>query len=340
MVEQRRSERAAGTLERRGPAVLAFGGNALLPDPFQPEEQEERARELARAVLFLLQRAQGLVLVHGNGPQVGMILLRVEATRGRLPAEPLDMLVAETQGSVGYLLSRALRNALHDIGSKQAVSSLLTQVVVDPADPAFADPSKPVGPAYTEEVARELRSEKGWAMVEEAKRGWRRVVPSPRPLRVVEMSSIVAAARAGRVVIAGGGGGIPVREDRGRLEGVEAVVDKDRTSSLIARSIEAEFFVLLTGVPHISRGFGTPDEAPIHELSVADAREMISAGVFPRGSMRPKVESACDYVEASQRPALITDSASLEAAFEREEGTWIVPEPGAQKPSGLGAGNA
>lgn len=309
-----------------GPAVLAFGGNALLPDPFHPEEQEGRARELSRVVLQLLEHSPGVVLVHGNGPQVGMILLRVEETRDRLPAEPLDMLVAETQGSVGYLLSRALHNALVRQGSSLEVTPILTQVTVDAGDPAFADPSKPIGPHYSGRTARKLRDQKGWTMVEEKKRGWRRVVPSPRPLRVVEMKAIAEAARDGRVVIAGGGGGVPVCETlRGTLAGVEAVIDKDRTAALLAIALRAEKFVILTGVPHVLRDFGKPTERRLAEVTVDEARQLLAAGEFPPGSMGPKIESVCDYVEATGRPALITDMQNLTPSLEKREGTWVVP---------------
>ncbi len=308
-----------------GPAVLAFGGNALLPDPFRPEEQEQRADQLAQAVLMLLQRSSGLVLVHGNGPQVGMILLRVEETRERLPAEPLDMLVAETQGSVGYLLSRALRNALRKHSSHIEVASLLTQVVVDPADRAFAQPTKPVGPFYAAKTAEFLSTKRGWDMVEEQGRGWRRVVPSPAPRRVVELEVIRQAVRFGGVVIAGGGGGVPVSEGEDGFDGVEAVVDKDRTAALIAKELHASSLVILTGVSHVSRAFGTPSAERIARVSSARARELIEAGEFPRGSMRPKMEAACDYVEARKQPAVITDMGHLRAALVGDDGTWIVP---------------
>ncbi len=309
------------------PYVLAFGGNALLPDPFHPEEQEERARELAQAVLLLLERSPGLVLVPGNGPQVGMILLRVEATRGRLPVETLDVLVAETQGSIGVLLARVLQNALRAHGSKVPVLAVLTQVVVDPADPAFDSPTKPVGPAYDPVEAARLQSEFGWAMDEAAENLWRRVVPSPRPLEVVELPSIAAAARAGHIVIAGGGGGVPVRRAQdGSLSGVEAVIDKDRTSELIATHLDAPGLVVLTGVSQISTGFGTPAERALDHVSVERARELLETGEFPRGSMGPKVEAVCSFVEKTGRTALVTDAEHLGQALERRAGTRFLAE--------------
>ncbi len=306
-------------------AVLAFGGNALLPDPFHPEEQEERAAELASAVLLLLEKHHGIVLVHGNGPQVGMILLRVEATRDRYPSEPLDVLVAETQGSVGILLSRALHNALRGQGSDVEVTSILTQVVVDPQDPAFSRPDKPVGPSYPALEARYLRDERGWTMVEDRSGRWRRVVPSPRPEQVIEFKAIRAAAQAGQVVIAGGGGGVPVCRTGTGLAGVEAVIDKDRTSAHLACQIEAQSYILLTGMPHVLRGFGTPRAEILERLSVKGARKLADEGEFPPGSMGPKIEAACSYVEKTGHKALITDAASLGAALAGEAGTWIVP---------------
>lgn len=307
------------------PVVLAFGGNVLAPDPAETDEQEARAAEMAEALLRLLPDDAGMVLVHGNGPQVGMILLRVEATRDQLPSEPLDVMVAETQGSIGYLLSRSLRNAVAERRAPVEVATVMTQVVVDPEDPAFAEPSKPIGPFYPDEQEQVLR-EKGWDIVRVPSKGWRRVVPSPLPRQVVELHSVADAVRHGHVVIAGGGGGVPVvRDAAGRLRGVEAVIDKDRTAALLAVSLEAGAFVILTGVPHVSRAFGTPEEEPLHRLDVATSRRLLEAGEFPPGSMGPKVEAAIEYAATVGRPALITDVTHLEAALDGTEGTRIEP---------------
>lgn len=306
--------------------VIAFGGNALLPDPFQPEEQEERAAGLAEALALLAPRDAGLVLVHGNGPQVGMILLRVEATRHELPAEPLDVLVAETQGSVGLLLCRALSSAFAHRKRRWGVSAVLTQVVVDGEDPKLLRPDKPVGPFYDAERAARLRDEQGWELVEQVGRGWRRVVASPAPLEVVEVEAIRHAARPGQIVVAGGGGGVPVlREADGSLRPIEGVVDKDRTACLMARQLDAGSFVILTGVPCVVRGFGGPHPEPLHQLDRARARALLEAGEFPPGSMGPKIEAALDYVEATGRAALITDTESLSDALQGRTGTWIRP---------------
>jgi carbamate kinase len=306
------------------PLVVAFGGNALLPDPDDPAEAEHRAREFAEALLLLLPDHAGLVLVHGNGPQVGAILLRVEATRDRIPPETLDVLVAETQGSIGYLLERALREALTAAGRHIEVATIGTQIVVDPSDPAMQEPSKPIGPFYSPEEGLELAQQHGWDVVEIPDRGVRRVVPSPRPLEVIEIHTIADAARHGHLVIAGGGGGIAVRrDDAGTLHGVEAVIDKDRTAGLLASSLRAGGLVILTAVPHVSTGFGSPDERPIHEMTADRADRLMAEGEFPPGSMGPKVEAAAAYAREMRRPALITSVEALPAALAGTDGTWI-----------------
>jgi carbamate kinase len=278
------------------------------------------ARSFAQAVSRLLPAREGMVLVHGNGPQVGMILLRIEATKQRLPPESLDVLVAETQGSIGYLLCRALRNR---IGGRE-IAAVLTQVLVDAKDPGFANPSKPVGPFYSEDEARELRGKQGWRMAEAPGRGWRRVVASPRPLAIVELHTIADAVGHGHLVIAGGGGGIPVvRTGENFLQGVEAVIDKDLTAALLAILLGAERFVILTDVSHVSTGFSTISEKRIARMNLAQARRHLAGGEFGAGSMEPKVEAAVAYVEDTGRPALITNAERLEEALRGRAGTWI-----------------
>lgn len=318
-------QRGASPPAEGGPPVVAFGGNALLPDARHPDAAAAQAGAFAEAMLTLLSDDSGLVLVHGNGPQVGALLLQNEAGRNEVPANELDVLVAETQGSIGYLLSRSLHNALRDREKAIEVVTVVTQVVVDPADPAMANPTKPVGPFYPETDRADLVAERGWQMVSVAGKGIRRVVPSPPPIDVIEIDAISAAAAAGRLVVAGGGGGIPVaRADGGELVGVEAVIDKDRTAALVAIRLDARSFIILTEVPHASVGFGTSDEAPILEMSIDRAQELLDQGEFPPGSMGPKVESAIAYARATGRPALITNVESLADALEGRNGTRVV----------------
>ena len=303
--------------------MVAFGGNALLPDPLDPSSQESRARALAGALRLLNPSDEGLVLVHGNGPQVGMILLRIEATRDRIPPDPLDVLVAETQGSIGYLLARTVRSSSGP--ASQEVAAIMTQVLVDGSDPAFTHPAKPVGPFYDKKEALRLREAHGWHLAS-GPRGWRRTVPSPRPLRVVEMQTIREAAVHGHMVIAGGGGGIPVIRGRGgELLGVEAVVDKDLTASLLAVALEAQRLAIITGVDAVYRGFGGLAPEPIPHLHLNEARKLIDSGELPPGSMGPKVEAAISFVEATGKKALITDVEHLEEALHHRAGTWVLP---------------
>ena len=309
-----------------GPPVVAFGGNALLPDARDPGAAAAQAEGFAEAMLILLPDDSGVVLVHGNGPQVGALLLKNEAARSEVPASPLDVLVAETQGSIGYLLSRSLHNALAARGRLVEVATIVTQVVVDPDDPAMAMPTKPVGPFYAEEDRDDLRAERGWEMVTVPGKGVRRVVPSPPPIDVVEIEAVAGAAADGRLVIAGGGGGIPVaRSDDGELVGVEAVIDKDRTAALIAIKLNARGFIILTEVDHASLHFGTPEESPILEMSIDRAEELLAAAEFPPGSMGPKIESCIAYATATRRPALVTSVAALGDALQGRDGTRVVP---------------
>jgi carbamate kinase len=313
---------AAGPATRlTRPAVLAFGGNALLPDPQNPSAQDETAQAFAEGLNLLLPKDAGMAIVHGNGPQVGMIMLRIEATRDRIPPESLDVLVAETQGSMGYLLSKALRSSFLE----REVSAVLTQVTVDPEDPGFKDPSKPIGPFYSAEEAEGLKLERGWKMAEIPGKGWRRTVASPMPKEIVEIHTIADAVSHGHVIIAGGGGGIPVLRKGKLLRGAEAVIDKDFTASLLAVALQAGRFVILTDVPHVSLGFGTASEQPVHSMHADEAKGLLDRGEFPPGSMGPKVEASLHYARSTGCKALITDLDHLAAALKGQEGTWVYP---------------
>jgi carbamate kinase len=234
---------------------------------------------------------------------------------------PLDELVAETQGSIGYLLARELRNARPDI----EVSTVVTQVVVDPGHPAMLDPTKPVGPFYDHATGTDLATERGWDLVEVPERGVRRVVASPPPEDVIELGAIADACAAGRIVVAGGGGGIPVARVGRRLAGVEAVIDKDRTASLLARRLGARGLLILTDAGHAAMAWGTPDQERIPRMEVGRARALLDAGEFPPGSMGPKVEACADFVEATGRTAMITSVAALPAALDGGDGTLVTP---------------
>lgn len=309
--------------------VVAFGGNALIKPGQEgtPWEQWENAEETARRLLPLARDGHDLVLVHGNGPQVGQILIQVEEAVNKVPPLPLDVCVAASEGSIGYMLERALVNAFARAGVKRQVVTLATQVVVDPADPGFKRPTKPIGPFYTRFRAEFLIHKQGWNMIEDAGRGWRKVVPSPRPRAIVALGPIREAIEAGHLVIAGGGGGIPVYRDRhGALTGVEAVIDKDYTASLLAAGIDADLLVILTGVDQVSIHFGTPDETPVARLSVAEARAHLAAGEFPEGSMGPKVRSAIEFAESARHEVLITSAARLGMAVRGRAGTRITPD--------------
>jgi carbamate kinase len=307
-----------------GPPVVAFGGNALLPDAGDPEAAERNAAAFAAALAVLIPEDTGVVLVHGNGPQVGRGLLRAEAAHTEVPVDPLDVLVAETQGSIGYLLARSIGDAMRGAGREVVVAPVVTQVVVDPEDPAMVRPTKPIGPFYSIEEGAALAAARGWEMVDVPGKGVRRVVPSPSPLEVIEIGAILDAANSGAIVIAGGGGGIPVAHgpDGGHY-GVEAVIDKDRTGALIATSIDARGFVILTEADGAYLGFGTAEQRPLLNLTIDEAQQHLDAGEFPPGSMGPKVEACIRYATATGRPGLITSVEGLDRAIAGTAGTRI-----------------
>lgn len=315
-------------MPRRKVAVVAFGGNALIRKGQEGTqwEQLENARDTARALLPVLRDGHDLVLVHGNGPQVGNILIQVEEAVNKVPPLSLDVCVAASQGSIGYMLSAALVNELRRQRLRRGVVALLTEVVVDQNDPGFRRPTKPIGPFYTRFRAEELMHKQGWNMVEDAGRGWRKVVPSPRPLEVVAIEAIREAVDAGRIVIAGGGGGIPVyRTRQGDLRGVEAVIDKDYTAGLIASELRADLFVILTGVDHVSLRYGRPDQKAIRRMDAAEALARQAEGEFPDGSMGPKIRAAVEFVGTTGREVLITSATRLTEAIRGRGGTRIVP---------------
>jgi len=312
---------------KRPIAVVALGGNALIRQGERGEigEQLRHIREAVAQLPLLLEKGYDLLITHGNGPVVGQLLLQGEAARATVPPMPLDVCDADSEGSIGYLMQQTLVNLLRGAVDARPVVSLITQVVVDRDDPAFAAPSKPVGPFYARREAEHLHEAKGWCVVEDAGRGFRRVVPSPRPLQVVEEESIRILLRHGVVVIAGGGGGIPVvRSATGELRGVEAVIDKDRVSALLATRLNARLLIILTAVEAVCRCFGQPRQEVIPRLDVAAARQLLAVGEFPPGSMGPKIEAAIEFLEGGGEEVLITLPEKLSDALDGRTGTRIV----------------
>jgi carbamate kinase len=310
--------------------VIAFGGNALVREDERGTwgEQSGHALEAARAIARL-SRSDEVVLTHGNGPQVGALALQQALGEPSAPALPLDVLGAMTQGEIGYLLQQALGA----VDPSLATVTVLTRVEVAAEDPVFsAAPTKPIGPFYSEAEARRLTVERGWHAAQDAGRGWRRMVPSPRPVRIHEIEHIRTLLRTGALVIAGGGGGIPVVADDGRTRGVDAVIDKDRCAAELAAEVCADLLVLITGVPRVAIGFGTPAQRAARRLTVSDALAHLDAGEFPAGSMGPKIEGAARFAD-SGGSAVITDAVHLAAAVRGQHGTWVVPD--AQGPSVL-----
>ena len=311
-------------------AVVAFGGNALLrpEDSGTTAEQLARAREAVRRLLPVLARGYELVVVHGNGPQVGNILIQSELAADRIPPQTLDFCVAQTEGSLGFLLELAFSNELPRAGFRKEVVTFVTQVEVDAADPAFLAPTKPIGPFFSAARAGELQKNRGWKMVDDAGRGWRKVVASPRPIGIRGVDVAATLVNRGFIVIAAGGGGIPVVVPaEGDVRGVEAVIDKDYAASMLAASLNADVFIILTGVDRVFRDFGRPTAQALPVLPVAEAKRLLAQGQFPAGSMGPKIDAAIRFVEAGGREVLITRAESLSDALEGRTGT-IVRESG------------
>ena len=311
---------------KRRLALIAFGGNALLPETQRgiQAEQEKNAQKAAELMVHIVRKGYELIIVHGNGPQVGNLLIQMEEAVTKIPPYTLDICDAMTEGSMGFMLERAITNELRRRSIDKDVITLITPVLVDRHDPAFGKPTKPVGPFYTKYRAQQLAREKKWAMIEDAGRGYRKVVPSPKPIDIVPKWIIHDLVEAGRIVIAAGGGGIPViLNNRGLYEGVEAVIDKDYASSLIAREVKADLFIILTGTDKVYIDFGKPSQREAPVLPIAEAQDLLDQGQFPPGSMGPKIRAAIEYITAGGREVLITDAAHLKAALIGRSGTRI-----------------
>lgn len=304
--------------------VVALGGNAIL-QPKQKgtiEEQRANVEMSAKNIVKLVQEGYRVVISHGNGPQVGNILLQNAAARDQVPAMPLDVCGAESQGLIGYMIQQCLYNELKRLGIDKKVVTLLTQVVVSKDDPAFQNPTKPVGAFYTKEEA-EAGMARGEHWIEDSGRGWRKVVPSPKPKEIVELDLIKILVDAGAIVIASGGGGIPVVREGDRLVGVEAVIDKDLASSLLAKELGADILTIATDVTHVAINYGKPDQQNLERLTVAEAKKYLEEGQFGKGSMGPKVQAAINFVEAGGE-AIIGSLANLKECVKGESGTRIV----------------
>ena len=308
-------------------AVVAVGGNALIRDDQRTalNDQYDAVCATAAHVVDMVQAGWNVVVTHGNGPQVGFILRRSEIADGEVPTVPIRYAVGDTQGAIGFMFQNALGNELRRRSIDKRVVALVTQTLVDRDDPAFARPDKPIGSFMNEDTARHFERTLGWSIMQDSNRGWRRCVPSPQPTRIVEAPIIASLAREGVLVVACGGGGIAVRETpNGELEGVEAVIDKDRASALLAIEMDADLFVIPTGVERVAIRFGKPDQQWLDRLTIAEARVYADAGEFGEGSMRPKIEALLRYVTARRGGrGVITNPESMARALRGETGTWI-----------------
>ena len=306
--------------------VLAVGGNALLRvgDNGTAEEQFKRARETAENI-FPVFNEYKVVVTHGNGPQVGAILLQNENSKNIVPPMPLDVCGAMSQGEIGYFLGQSFHNVFDEKGMKKEIVTVLTRVLVDENDPAFKNPTKPIGPFYTEEEAKKLAKERGWTVIEDSGRGWRRVVPSPDPLEIIEKNIIRKIIDSGYVAIAVGGGGIPVIRKNGSLIGVEGVIDKDLASATLGKDIRADKLFILTSVDRVYLNFGTEQQRGIEEMNVSEAKKYMEEGHFRKGSMYPKILAAIRFLKSGGKSVLITSPEKVKDSMDGKSGTWIYP---------------
>ena len=315
---------------KRKIALIAFGGNAILPETQRglQSEQMKNSQKAARLMIHVVKKGYDLIIVHGNGPQVGNLLIQMEESITKIPPFSLEVCDAMTEGSMGFMLEKAIINELRKNSLDKEVATLITQVVVDREDPAFENPTKPVGPFYSKYRAQMLAREKKWKMIEDAGRGFRKVVPSPRPIDIVPKKVIRDLVHSGKIVIASGGGGIPVIiNGRGFFEGVEAVIDKDYAASLIAREVNVDLFIILTNVERVYLNYGTPDEKPIEAMTAKQAIGYLSQGQFPPGSMGPKINASVEYIQSGGKEVLITSAEYLKASLINRSGTKIKVSP-------------
>lgn len=309
-------------------AVIAIGGNSLILDSkkITVVDQYHAASETSHHIAALVAAGYRVVVTHGNGPQVGFILLRSDLARNVLHEVPLDSCVADTQGALGYQIGQTLDNELRHRRIRKPIATVVTQVLVDKNDKAFTNPTKPIGSFYTEAEAQKHKAESGWVLKEDAGRGWRRVVASPQPLKIIEENTIQLLLDQDVVVIAVGGGGIPVREnEKGDLEGCAAVIDKDLASCLLAKNLKADLFIISTGVDKVAVDFKKPTQRFLDKLTVAEAKKYLAEGQFPAGSMGPKIEAAIDFLEHGGKEVIITQPFLLEEAIAGRNGTHLVP---------------
>ena len=307
--------------------VVALGGHAFVrPGESSTYDTHQRnAQVICRELMTLVVRGYNIVVTHGNGPQVGNLLLRSEMAAAELPLVPLHVLVAQTEGSLGYYLQQALLNELRKRDVRRYVVTVVTQVLVDPDDPAFGTPTKPVGPFLGQDEAERRRDELGWVVGEDAGRGWRRLVPSPRPLKVVQAPMVREAARQGHIVVAAGGGGVPiVWEEGGDWVGVEAVIDKDLTSSVLATNVAADLLIILTAVDQVFINFEQENQQGLGAVTMAECERHIAEGHFPAGSMGPKVEAIHSFLQRGGKRGLITSAERLQDALDGAAGTHFI----------------
>jgi len=308
-------------------AILAVGGNSLILDESHKsvEDQYAAIEETCRHIAGLVKSGYRVVVTHGNGPQVGFILRRSELAAHELHQVPLDSCGADTQGAIGYQVQRAMYNEMKDWPQPPVVATVVTQVLVDRNDPSFKKPSKPIGSFMDEKTATGHRQKDNWDIVEDAGRGFRRVVASPRPMRIIELEAIRRLLENDIVVVAVGGGGIPVVEDeQGRLQGAAAVIDKDLATSLLAKELNADLLIISTAIEKVCMNFRKPDQKDIDRMTLAEAKRYLAEGHFAPGSMKPKIEAIIEFLESGGQQALITDPQHLVAALEGKSGTWIV----------------